>query len=321
MSSLTSIITGTFTSDGTAYNLSLPSGYVKIELVNLTDLGSTAASTPVMTAYGTSSMSAGSAVYATKTNGAATIAIATTTASGGFTFISDSAAQSFSPLTISTGISQANPAVVTLASTSGLAAGDIVRVYGTTGMLQVAGWDFTIASVVANTSFTLAYLDSSGFAAAATAGTVRKLSPARFLPRVRLITSITKASSAVITLSTTHQYAAGQVVTVYVPSQFGMLEMDGLSGTITAVNTTTNTITLNIDSSSFTTFAFPTSAVAAAGVNFPIVVPYGESVSSAYASLTNDAVYNNSFRGVQIGTSVQTTGKVYQYIAYQGQSV
>src|SRR5574339_480570 len=87
-------LTGTFTSAGVAVSLNLPSEYTEIELTNITDIGSAAASTPVMKAWGTSSMAAGSGIFATKTNGAATIAIPTTTTTDGFTFVSDSGSRS-----------------------------------------------------------------------------------------------------------------------------------------------------------------------------------------------------------------------------------
>lgn len=319
-------LTGTFTSDGTAYNISLPSGYTEIELINLDDIGSTAANTNVMRAYGSSSMPAGSGIYYPKTSGAATIALGVGVTSNGFTFLSDSGLQSpGAALTITTGISQATQAVVTSTNTTGLANGDIVRVYGTTGMLQIAGMDFTISSV--GTSFLLAYLDSSGFAAAATAGTVRRIpSNPRFYPRNRLITKVTSSgTSSIITLSVDHSFTAGQAVRFVVPDEFGMTQLDGLIGNITAIGASdgvvTNTITVDIDSSAFTAFAFPTSAVAAAGVNFAQVVPVGETANATYANNLDDATDNQSIRGVTVGTSMQTSGVEYQWIARRGTGI
>lgn len=316
-------LTGSFTSDGTAVNLSLPSGYTEIELTNLTDIGSSAASTPVMKAWGTSLMDDGEAIYATKTNGAATIAIPTTTTSNGFTFVSDSGSASLGAAnTTITAVSAASPAVVSLTSTSGLTNGDVIRIYGTTGMLQIAGMDFTIGSIVTNTSLELSYLAAAGFAAPATDGTLQRVpfNP-RFYPRHRFITGITAASSAVITLSVTHGYTAGQAVRIKVPSGWGMPEIDGLLGNITAIDTTNNTITVDIDSSGFTAFAFPTSATAAAGVDMPLVVPVGETANATYANNLDDATVNQAFTGVIIGSSVQTTGKLYQWVARKGQAI
>lgn len=326
-SPLHALLTGTITGSDTVQSVIIPSGYDEFKMINITDIGSTAASTPVMRAVGTSAMAAGSAYYNLKTNGAATNQIETTTTTGGFTFVDDSAGVAIgAALNIATGISQANPAVVTTNVTTNLNNGDIVRVYGTTGMLQIAGMDFTIGALNAGVSYTLAYLDSSGFANPATAGKARKIAfDARFYPRRRFITKITQATSAVITLSVTHGFTVGQEVRVYCTSDFGMKEINGLLGVITAINTTNNTITVNIDSSGFTAFAFPTSAVAALGVTFPQVVPVGEaainSSTQAYGNLLDDATDNVSFRGVQIGTTVQTAGKTYQWFASKGASL
>lgn len=324
-----SILTGTFTSDGSQFNLTLPSGYTEFEMTNITDIGSAAAATPVMKAWGTSSMAAGSAIYATKTNGAATIAIPTMTTSNGFTIVADSAtlANGGSVALNGTEINQANPAVANSATTTGLVDSvSVVRLFNTTGMLQVAGMDFTVGTIVAGTSFQLKYLDSSGFAAAATAGSYRIINAAsRYYPRNRYITAITAASSAVVTLSVTHGFTVGQVVRFIVPSAFGMTEINGLTGTVTAISTANNTITVNIDSSSFTAFAFPTSATAGAGVTFAQVVPVGEaavnSPSQPFGNLLDDATDNVSFTGVTIGTSVQTTAKLYQWVARKGNSL
>ena len=319
-SPVNSQVTGTFTSTGVVENITLPSGYTEFEMVNITDIGSTAANTNVMWALGTSSMANGSAYYAPKTSGAATNALTVSTTTGGFTFVDDSGSVPLGAANTGiTAVSQASPAVVALASTAGLGNGDIVRIYNTTGMLQIAGMDFTIGGLVANTSFQLSYLNSSGFAAAATAGTVRRVPfDPRYYPRRRFITGITAATSAVITLSVTHGFTAGQAVRIKVPADFGMTEIDGLIGNITAINTTTNTITVDIDSSAFTAFSFPTSAVAGAGVEFAQVIPVGETATGAFANSLEGATDNQSFRGVQVGTTVQTSGVLYQWFARRG---
>lgn len=326
---INAILTGTFISDGAQLSLSLPSGYTEFEMTNITDIGSSAANTNVMKVWGTSSMAAGSAIYALKTSGAATIAIPTMTASDGLTIVADSSllANGGSVALNGTEINRANPAVASTGTTTSLIDSvSAVRLYGTTGMLQVSGMDFTVGTIVGSTSFQLKYLNNSGFAADATAGTYRIINAAsRYYPRSRYITAITAAASAVVTLSVTHGFTVGQSVRFIVPSAFGMTEINGLAGTITAVSTANNTITVNIDSTSFTAFAFPTSAIAAAGVTFAQVVPIGEaavnSVSQPYGNLLDDATDNVSFTGVIIGATVQTTAKLYQWVAKRGLSV
>lgn len=323
-------ITGSFTSDGTIRNISLPSGYDIFEMINITDIGSTAAATPVMRATGTSLMSSGSAYYSTKTNGAATLDIESTTASGGFTFVSDSAstANGSSISLNGTEINQASPAVASSATTTGLVDGSsVVRLSGTTGMLQVSGMDFTVGTIVGGTSFQLKYLDSTqtGFGANATAGNYIQINAdPRFYPRRRFITKIASSGlSTVVTMSVTHQFTIGQAVRLLIPSGWGMTALNGRIGTVTAISTANNTITLNIDSSSAGAFSWPTSAVAAAGVGFAQVVPVGEAATTSAgvvnpANLLDDATDNQSFTGISIGTTVQTTDKLYQWIASKG---
>lgn len=318
-------VTGTFTSDGTAVNISVPPGYTEVQLYNLSNLGSAAANTNVMIALGTSDMPAGAGIYWPKTSGAATLGTPVHVDSNGFTFLTDSGNQTPGPATAITGITNAAPPVVSTASTTGLANGDIVRVYGTTGQLNIAGLDFTIGSLIANTSFELSNMAAPG--AAATAGNWRRIPfDARFYPRNRVITKISQATSALVTMSVTHGFTVGQEVRFIIPDDYGMTQMDNLLGTITAIGTAdsdgaTNTITVDIDSSAFTAFAFPTSATAAAGVSFAQVVPVGEAASSTYANLLDDATDNQSIRGVTIGTSVQTSGVNYQWVARRGTSI
>jgi len=327
-SPINAILTGTYTTAATpvAINLSIPSEYTKITVYNITDMGSTAANTNIMQAYATSSMAAGSGIYVPKTNGAATLGTPVHLAAnaGGFTFVQDSASSNLGAALTVTSTTNAAPPVVSLASTAGLNTGDVVRYVNSAGQLNISGMDFTIGTVVANTSFPLQYMGAPG--GAGTGGSVRRVPyDPRFYPPYRFITAITQATSAVITLSVTHQYTVGQEVRIIVPSAFGMTEMNNQLGIITAINTTNNTITVNIDSSGFTAFAFPSSATAALGVSFALVVPVGEgavnSTSQPYGNLLDDATRNTSFNGVIIGTAVQTASKLYQWVAERGISL
>lgn len=316
----TGIMTGTFVSAGTALDLEIPFGAQEIEVINTSDVGSAAATTPVMISKWAQGMANGSGVYVQKTNGAATLQAWNSTATNGFSELTGGGDVPLGAAVAITAITNANPAVASTATT--VPVGSIVRVYGTTGMLQIAGMDFTVTAENAGVSNSYGYLNAAGFGAAATAGFYR-LVPADpiFYPRRRFITSITQAASAVITLSVTHQYTVGQQVRIIVPVGFGMVEMNGLLGTITAINTATNTITVNINSTGFTAFAFPTSAVAAGGITFAQVVPVGEAATVPYQGLLDDATDNRSFRGIRVGTTVQTSGSTYRWFARRGLSI
>ena len=316
---LNSCLQGSFTSTGSTFILPVEFSPVYFRMTNLTQQGSTANPGAVKRVEWYAVMPTESAFTVTNTNSAATDQSNYIT-SGGITLVNTSLNFPGPVNTGITGISQANPAVVSLSSTTGIAQGYVALMSNTTGMLQIGGWAFTVGTVVANTSFTLAYLNSSGFAAAATAGNVRIVpyNPL-FYPANRLITGITQASSAVITLSVTHEFTVGQLVRIYVPSAFGMTQMNAQLATITAINTSTNTITVNVNSTGFSAFSFPTSATAATGVNFPQVVPVGEAATSPYQNLLDDATYNTSILGLNIGSSVcGTADDVIYYVAFSG---
>ena len=319
-SPVNAVLTGTFTSDGALRQIALPSGYTEFDLVNITDIGDAGATTQVMRAHSYSSLPAGSAYLNLKTNGAATLAIESMITTAGFTFVADSGLVPLGAAVAITAITQAGSAIASSASAA--VVGDVVRIYGTTAMLQVASMDFSVTAVNPGVAQTFGYLNSAGFAAAATAGFMRivPFNP-RYYPRRRFITAITLAASAVITMSVTHGYVVGEKVRIIVPVEFGMTQINGTLATITAINAGTNTITVDVNSTAFTAFAFPTSAIAAAGVNYAQVVPVGEAATGAYANLLDDATVNQSFRGVLVGTGVQTTGKLYQWIAKKGLSI
>lgn len=297
---------GYYTSDGTAKTINLPylPDWVEIKVQgNSSGDNWTSSANPgvIKEAYWYTGMASDSALATVNTNGAATDAKAFYSSSGVQLFTSTPG--TFGSALTASAINQANPAVASMASTSGISAGDTVLVTASTGMLQIAGLPFTVGTVVANTSIQLKYLNSSGFGAAATAATVKKvLYPNVFLPKLRYITAISKASQAVVTFSSTHGFAVGQTLRLHCSSAFGMVEIDGLLGEIVAVNTSNNTVTLNIDSTSFTTFAFPTSATASVGVSFPLAVPVGEAAS--HANSFDDAFTDNGSYGIILGTNV-----------------
>jgi len=282
------VASGSFTSDGTAKNIALRSDFDVFEVLNQTQIATTQATGRGCKFEWQRGMADETGVMYTKQNASHALDLEWMT-SGGFKRVDQSsqvlgAAQA----TSGTDITQANPAVVTVTA-HGYSNGDRVRLYGTTGMLQVAGYDFTIGSVSTN-DFELSYLDSSGFAAVATAGFVRKVpNNPIFSPQNNRITAMTAASSMVVTLAVTHGMSVGEKIRLKVSSDYGMVEANDLVGEITAVSTANNTVTLDIDSSAFTAFAFPTSAVAATGVTPAHIVPVGEIASVLSGSMDNTA--------------------------------
>jgi len=72
------------------------------------------------------------------------------------------------------------------------------------------------------------------------------------------VTEITKATQAVVRLSVdpTQYYVVGMKVHFSVPYSYGMYQMNQLTGKILSVSAANYTITVDIDSSAFNTFAF-----------------------------------------------------------------
>jgi hypothetical protein len=319
------MVTGTFVTPATLVpiTISIPCGYDKIELINVTDYIAHAAT--IVKAESYAFCPNGSAFVFTGSGANPNVMTGTILLTDGFTFVPDSGLVALGAPVVITAVTNATPAVISSAST--VIAGDVVRIYGTTGMLEISGIDFTVTAVNAGVTQTLGFLPAAGFLAAATAGWIQKVPhDPRFYPRRRIITGISLAASAVIQLSVLHTFTVGQMVRIIVPAEFGMPEINNKLGMITAVASTlgtgTNSITVNIDSTAFTAFAFPTSAIAAAGITFPQVVPVGEaainSLTYPYGNLLDAATINKSFTGVKIGTGILVASKTYAYIAYKG---
>lgn len=72
---------------------------------------------------------------------------------------------------------------------------------------------------------------------------------------VKTILSITNAYPMVVTTDGDHGYVTGMDVTFLIPSQFGMVQLNGLNSQVLSV--TDDTLTINVDSSSFNPFAYP----------------------------------------------------------------
>lgn len=295
----TIVTQGTFTQPATAVNqiIPVPSGIDYFKTVNLTQMATTQATGRCVAGewYGGGLFANNDGLRWKKTNSTSAINIdnfSTSTASNGFTYVT-SFPQPEAAVTI-TNITQANPAVVTATNTYN--EGDTVYIYGTTGMLQISGMAFTITSV-STSAFTLLGLDSSGFAAAATAGFARRV-PANMPvePEFMYITKISQAASGVVTLSKAHNYVVGQKIIFQIPGSFGMIQLNNytqrLPVVITAVGT--YTITINVNTTNFSAFAFPASSGSPTTQLFATIAPAGQ--STTFNPITNVTTgYNFTF--------------------------
>ncbi len=202
----------------------------------------------------------------------------TATASGGFTYVQSVPFVEAQNAAAITAITAASPAVVSQAA-HGYSDGDILQFYSTTGMLQIAGMNFQISTVNAN-DYTLIGLRAAGFAAPATAGFTRRISKMLAVePQFLYVTEITRATQAVVRTSVdpTEYYVVGMKVHFSIPYSFGMYQMNQLTGKIVAMSSANYTMTVDIDSSAFTAFAFPASASSPTAQLFATVAPAGAS--------------------------------------------
>lgn len=236
----------------------------------------------------------------------------------------------FAALTATT-TTQANPAVVSMANTGTIAVGDRVRMFSVTDMQQISSYDFQVRAVTTNVSISL-MMDTSGFAAAGTAAQVLKFIPNRFYPRWRYISSITLATQGVVSFTANNNFTAGENVSFRVSADFGMDEINNRTARVLSVtnSATASSITLDLDTSGFTAFAFPTSAVAADGTSPAVCVPASAGVvpDPSNTSLvlqppgTNllAAFDNRNTRIIHMGAALFTdgnTGDVWSWQAYK----
>lgn len=85
----------------------------------------------------------------------------------------------------------------------------------------------------------------------------------------KAIESITNAYPMVVTTTTDHHYVAGMKVRFQIPTQFGMQELNAIE--VQIISVTNNTLTINLDSTGFTVFAYPSPLPEA--YTEPVVIP------------------------------------------------
>lgn len=266
---------GYYTSTGAAVYIPVRSGIDYFEILNLTQMATTNGTGQVVESKWQRGFSAGYAQQVVKTNSTNALngTVATTQ---GFTVVNTSSnvGQLAAPVVYSA-VNNASPPVVSTSSTAGLYTGtSVVQIASTSGNYNLAGMQFTVGTIVSNTSFQLAYMGSPG-AVAPGAGTYSIVNwDVLYAPRRRLITNITQANSCVVTLSVTHNYVVGEMVQLIIPSVFGMTQANNMIAQISAINTTTNTVTLNLNTSSYSAFTFPSTT--SVPFTYAQMLPVGE---------------------------------------------
>lgn len=317
---------GFFTATGNAVTLQIPSDLDYMWVYNYTALTAPGANTGAKF-YWQRGMAQGTGVIETKTAVTGALAIAAMAAPAGF-YLVNSSDQVPGPSVAVTQIDGSTPPIVNTGSTANLVDGDIVRIINVAGALQIGGMDFTIDNIIANTSFELAYM-ATIVTSGATTGFYRRIPfDPYFYPRNRYITKISQAVQAIVTLSVDHTFTVGQVIRFVVPSvqgstvYYGMTELNGVQATIVAVGAAdadgiTNTITVDVDTTAFTAFAFPLTASGAS--TFAQVVPVGENTAQALSSSVNilgDATINQAYIGMKLPGGANSPGGAVSNVMY-----
>ena len=281
---------GSFTSTGAGVKIPLPSSADYFKTWNLTQLAASNPNTVIEgewfgPSFGLGQSAAGLGIQTVKT----TFNLSSNFGANlGFTYFTTSPNVEAQNANAITAITAANPAVVSQTNT--YSNGDILRIYGTTGDLTIGGMTFQISSVSGSgyTLLGLANVAGNGLAAA-TGGFTRRVSQFQAVdPEYLYITNISQATSAVVSTSVdpSNYYVVGNKIHFSVPPSFGMVQINQMTGTITAINavaasgnTGAYNLTVNINSSAFTAFAFPVTTMSPTTALFATLASAGSQTS------------------------------------------
>lgn len=298
---MATILTGSFVSAGANVNLDLPCDVDWINVYNFTQSGVT--NNSGIQFYWQRGMAAGTGIEVA-TQGASFITEQTALTTGGFALFDSSLNPVGVPVATSSSTNAVKPVVAT-ASTAGLATGTVVRLSNITAVPTICGIDFEIDTVVANTSFRVRWALANTPGAVGGAGFYRVIAnPGIYKPyRFYIVDIVPNGATTEIITSVTHTMEVGNEVRINVPSAAnGMVEIDGLQGSVIAIDTVNNTFTLDIDSSAFTPFVWP--AAAQSPYTPASCYAFGENTPTALNNppqdILNDAIFNQSFFGITL---------------------
>ncbi len=312
---------GSFTSTGAAQIINLPFQPDAIEMWNYSVYG-TPANHGVPYAYWDVQMGQGFAVEQVF-NSTPVLTTDIVSANGFSTFSAGQLLQYGAQMQIS-GITKANPAIVTTGSAHGLKNGDVVILQGlnqssTTGMQQIAGIPFTV-TVTGSTTFTIPWnTNQSNYTALSgspSGAYVRKvLYPYLYFPGTSFISAITTGTTTTIDTTCAHNFVVGQEVAFRIPTAWGTTQLNSLPNTVTPGSpiygyvvsvTDYNTIVVNINSSSYTAFNSNQTFASYPGEQFPQIVAVGDVNTGGVQISSGSALYPPPY-SVQIGTTKTNT--------------
>jgi len=308
MSDNTIIQQGAFTSDGTDKIIPLRSSADWVKVYNLTNISGTTQYAG-LTWWWQKEMTSDDSV--TEYHAAASQAVSMSTSTIGYngatyrgiSLIDTSNLTLGGEVAVTAGTNVTQP-VYSTADTGTMINGSIVRIQNTNHN-NLNGLDFSVDTVTADTSFRLANTIATAPGRIAGAnGTYRLVAQnatiyETFKPRSRVIANITQANPGVVTTLVDHTYQTGERIRLKVPAGSGMTELNDVLVTVTRVNA--STFSIGVDTSGYTAFAFP--IYSAVPYTPAQSIPVGETASSTYVNLLDDATLNSAFIGIVLGTS------------------
>lgn len=237
------------------------------------------------------------------------IVAADSVASGGISNFSAGQLLQYGPQLQISGITKANPAVVTTASAHGLSTGNVVILEGlyqssTTGMPQISLMPFVV-TVTGPTTFTIAWnTNQSNYTALSgspSGAYVRQvLYPYIFEPGQNFISAINLSGTNVqITTTANHNFVVGQEIAIRIPTAYGSTQLNSLPNSsipgspiyyyVTALNSNTQ-FTCSALSSGVTAFATNQTVASMVGQSLPQVVSVGD-VNTGGTAYSGGALY------------------------------
>ena len=247
----------------------------------------------------------------------------TTGTTGGFTFINPANPPTFAALPITTTFINATTWVVSMSNTGSIAVGDTVRVLNPVSMLQAGGIVAQVTAVSVNTSITLGYIATAvtagvSFTSNSTGGSILKFIPQNFYPKELQIMYVSQATQGKVYFARPNTFTPGEIVDFNIPSTYGMTQLTFLTGrpqgaarVLVVTNTATeSSITLDLDTSGFTAFSYPTSAGSVGKASPPMCFPAGSGV----VPFNGSATVPQSPPGTNLQDAFDNRNQFYMYI-------
>lgn len=323
---------GRFVSTGGAQIINLPFKPDYVEFINYTAsalaISGSAAQNTVPHAWWDSSMGQGFAVQEVYAGATPSVLRYDTVITNGISTFEGGLAFQYGPTLAISGITKADPAVVTTTTNHGLTSGDVVIFYGlyqssTTGMQQISGIPFTV-TVTGLTTFTIPWnTNQSNYTALSgspSGASVKKvLYPYLYFPGTSFISAITAPNGTTIPTGTVqvdttdaHNFVVGQEVAFRIPTAWGSIQLNSLPNTTIPgspvygyVDTVTdyNTVIVRIrNSATFTAFNSNQVFASFPGEQLPQIVAVGD-VNTGGVEITSGSVLYPPPYSVPIGTT------------------